>query len=464
MKFDKEISHYFSEWQKSENVHSDISVNDFNLINKQLCKVCTFPALTRVAGKVDLINEEYLNLDDEDKQNYFPLISGTVDNNQISGYIHKERLGDNSASEENVISWTRINGKKFFIQRKPVVTNDDSFVMKPQEESSVKYIWFALTSRMMSSEFGWTNKAGKETIRKIDISWVDRSEIREAIVKFIEYYNVKFDQYRQRISQLKSQVESFDKAFLPALFSAEKDQFIMEYFDQWAEKKNYLIKFEEISFEVGRILSSQPTDIQVCSKRMGFTPETVVDGNVNWYTVGDLSNVNSLFITEPKTKDKTTIELIKKKVDARGTGRSEKLKPIQKGDVLVSFKLTVGVSKIYDSEEVAYCNEAIDILTPNKGFLADYLAYNCMLEYPRRGSKTNNGLTLNDDSKKEVGILLPKKLEAYSSFELQQLIVEFIEEWREWRDEMFRRIHKLSQSIDQAEEVLIAKTFKGCDE
>ena len=464
MKFDKEISHYFSEWQKSENVYSDISVNDFNLINKQLCKLCTFPALTRVSGKVDLTNEKYLSLGDEDKQNYFPLISGTVVNNQISGYIHKERLSDNSSSEENVISWTRINGKKFFIQPNSVVTSDDSFVMKPQDEGSVKYIWFALTSKMISTEFGWTNKAGKEIIKKIDISWFESSELREAIVKFIEYYNVKFDQYRQLISQLKSQVESFDKAFLPAIFLTKKDPFIVEYFDQWAEKKNYLIKFKEISFEVGRILSSQPTDTLVCVKRMGFTPETVMDGNINWFTVGDLTNVNSLFIREPRTKDKTTIELIKKKVDSRGTGRSEKLKSIRKGDVLVSFKLTVGVSKIYDSEEIAYCNEAIDILTPNEGFLASYLAYNCMLEYPRRGSKTNNGLTLNDESKKEIEILLPKKLESYSSFELQKLVVEFIEDWREWRDEMFRRIDKLSQSIDQTEEVLIAKTFKGCDE
>ncbi|TNZ97902.1 hypothetical protein CGK36_23945, partial [Vibrio parahaemolyticus] len=43
-------------------------------------------------------------------------------------------------------------------------------------------------------------------------------------------------------------------------------------------------------------------------------------------------------------------------------------------------------------------------------------------------------------------------------------IVEFIDEWHNWRDEIFRRIDQLRTSIDQAEEALIAKTFKGCEE
>ncbi|SKA35974.1 hypothetical protein [Photobacterium toruni] len=61
----------------------------------------------------------------------------------------------------------------------------------------------------------------------------------------------------------------------------------------------------------------------------------------------------------------------------------------------------------------------------------------------------------------DVSLWLPK---GDDSLEVQKNIVEFIEEWRNWRDEIFQRVDKLSESLDQAEELLIAKTFKGSEE
>ena len=161
---------------------------------------------------------------------------------------------------------------------------------------------------------------------------------------------------------------------------------------------------------------------------MGFTPDRDSSGDINWYTVRDLGKVDGLYINNPKTNEKTTIELIKETVDKKDTGKSEKLIPIRKGDILISFKLTVGVVKIYNSDTPAYCNEAIDILTVNDGIYNKYVAYNCILEYPKYGTKTNNGFTLNDESKKEIKIFIPKPLDNYTSFEIQKAIVDFLED------------------------------------
>ncbi len=71
-------------------------------------------------------------------------------------------------------------------------------------------------------------------------------------------------------------------------------------------------------------------------------------------------------------------KLIKEKVDKNNNGKSEKLIPIKRNDILISFKLTVGSMKIYNSDEVAYCNEAIDILTIKKECFNKYIAFICM--------------------------------------------------------------------------------------
>jgi hypothetical protein len=49
------------------------------------------------------------------------------------------------------------------------------------------------------------------------------------------------------------------------------------------------------------------------------------------------------------------------------------------------------------------------------------------------------------------------------SLEIQNMIVEFIESWKLWKDEMITRMVSLENSLNQAEETLIAKVFKGAE-
>jgi hypothetical protein len=240
------------------------------------------------------------------------------------------------------------------------------------EDSSVFFLYFLSSYgfknlEKMAEGNGGQVELNPERIKELKILVpVSRQRfiIQNYIIKFIDYYKEIFDKYRQIISDIREKVESFDKAFLPAIFSAEKDVFIVKNFNDWAEQNGYSLSFEDVAFKIGKIVANSDSDQLVCTKRMGFTPDTSDIGDVPWFTVGDLSKVDGLYINIPITKDKTTMDLIKAKVDARGTGRSEKLIPIKKGDVLVSFKLTVGTTKIYNSDDPAYCNEAIDILTP----------------------------------------------------------------------------------------------------
>jgi hypothetical protein len=193
---------------------------------------------------------------------------------------------------------------------------------------------------------------------------------------------------------------------------------------------------------------------------MGFTPKTSNYGDINWFSVKDLGEVDGLYINQPNSHKKTTMELIKQSVDKNNTGKSEKLIPIKKNDILVSFKLTVGVVKIYNSTEPLYCNEAIDILTVNEEVTdSRYVAYNCILEYPNYGTKTNNGVTLNDDDKKNIKIYIPKDLKNYTSLEIQKIIADFIEYTENRLQKEFDKMDEGYEALELLHKTYLARTF-----
>ncbi len=232
---------------------------------------------------------------------------------------------------------------------------------------------------------------------------------------------------------------------------------ILKYFKLWQNKtgKYKDINIKTVQFETKRVISDNEKE-SVCHKRMGFTPKRDLTGNINWFTVGDLTKVDGLFIDNPNTKEKTTSISIKEAIDKNSTGKSEKLEPIKKGDILISFKLTVGITKIYNSDDIAYCNEAIDILTVKDGYYNKYIAYVCMLEYPKYAQKTNNGYTLNDELKKNIPILIPK---GRNSLLIQEAIVEFIDYYKSILQE-YKKFNEIAKKIDEFYKALLNKIFK----
>jgi type I restriction enzyme S subunit len=279
-------------------------------------------------------------------------------------------------------------------------------------------------------------------------------KIQEIFVEFIDYYANKNDTNLQIVNNVSNVLVQIEKVVLPLFF--QNHESVSKKFDRFCEKNNINLKLSDIEFETKRIISSNSSET-ICNKRMGFTPKCEADGDIHWFTVGDLSKNNSMIIDVPITKSMTTIDLITTKVGSR----SEKLPPIRKGDVLVSFKLTVGVVKIYNSELPAYCNEAIDILTPNENINSYYLAYNCKVEYPKYGERTNNGITLNDDHKKLIEINIPKDNDKFSSLEIQKIIVDFTENYLLKINTMKSATDKLKTIIAAHSQTIIYKTFNA---
>lgn len=277
-------------------------------------------------------------------------------------------------------------------------------------------------------------------------------EIQQILVEFIEYYQNETARRLSILNIISNKIIEVETLVLPLFFN--KHPSVKKRFNAFCKLKMIDLILEDLKFESKRVHSNNSAEL-ICKKRMGFTPDRSVEGDINWFTVSDLTKNASLYIDNPDTKEKTTMELIKKKVSEK----SDKYLPIKKGDVLVSFKLTVGLVKIYNSDLPAYCNEAIDILTPFENIDSRFLAYNCIIEYPQYGEKTNNGLTLNDEHKKSINIRIPKPINDFSSLQIQEIIIEFIESYLKKMNHKRHTANSFRQVFTKHTQLIIQKTF-----
>jgi len=251
---DSQVIEKFKEFQKQTKKYNDLDIEKVKFELSPLHQVANFPAMTRISGGVDISIDNFNSLSEEEQIDYFALVSGTVENNQISGYIHKNRLSKNSLSNSNVISWTRINGKYFFIQEKPVCTNDDSFIMDVKQDYAIKYVQYSTMQIMRSKSFNWSDKAGKNKVKEIQIPIpkilnenYDSLDLQKIIVEFLEFWKINFtDVFRKKISIMKPILLTMKNNLISSTFKLDKK--VVESFDQFVKSKNIDLKLREDSF------------------------------------------------------------------------------------------------------------------------------------------------------------------------------------------------------------------------
>ena len=276
--------------------------------------------------------------------------------------------------------------------------------------------------------------------------------IQKAIVEFLEYSFDNLERIRNNIDKRYEIVSKMRKSLIPSTF---KRTAIKNTFKKYAQKNNIEFDITDIEFEIKRIYSTNENEV-VCKKRMGFSPKKDKNDNINWFRVEDLNANTDLYISNPNTILKTTMSKIKEK---NGENSSKNVS-IQKGDILVSFLATPGIVKIYNSDDIAYCNQAIDILTVNEGFYNKYIAYNCILEYPKYGREQTMGKNLNDDDKVKIQIFIPKDLENYTSYEIQQIIANFIEQMdKEIDEKYFKKYNRFYEVVELLKETYLKRAF-----
>jgi len=459
-KLDKEIIEKFKEFQEKTGKHCELYIEDIEFEEKTLNNICLITMGQSPKG-------EYLNKNGEG----IPFYQGKTDYGDI--YLDKPSTwtikSKKEAKKNDILISLRAPAGSINIANIDLSIGRGLASIRCSDKVALFYLYYYLKNNEMkisndNENGGFFSSMNKDYLYDIsvpipkDLNKIYSSyQIQEAIVEFLEYSFKEIKTIQERIDKRYAIFKRLKKALIPSTFIKD---YVKVAFGRYAKEKDISFNITDVEFEIKRIHSNKKNDEDViCKKRMGFTPKTSKTDDINWFRVEDLNDINGLYIEEPNTVKKTTID----KVIAKNGKTSSKNIPIQKGDILVSFLATPGIVKIYNSDKVSYCNQALDILTSNEGIDNKYLAYNCMLEYPKYGKKQTMGVNLDNFEKMKIKIFIPKDLENYSSLEIQKIIADFIEYTENRLQNEFERMDRGYHNLERLHKTYLARTFSLID-
>ncbi len=179
---------------------------------------------------------------------------------------------------------------------------------------------------------------------------------------------------------------------------------------------------------------------------IGWTPDTskpeYFDGDNLWATIADM---DSKVITE--TKNNISEEAI----------RNTRIKKVKKGDLLYSFKLSVG--KVAFAGQDMYTNEAIAVIEPSGTVTSKFLYYP-LLDYFLNNANENiyGAKLLNQGLINNSVVALPPKID-------QEKIAEYLDKKTELIEQIISKKQRLIQLLQEKRMAIINQAvIKGLDE
>lgn len=444
---DSQIIKKFKEFQTETNQYNDLNIEDVKFKNIPLEKIANFPSLSYTYGKVDLTIDEYKQLNLKEKENYYPLVGASLENNQISGYVFKDRLTENSLSNKNVITWTRVDASKFFIQEKEVTINDDSFVMDVNEDFDLKYVKFATNSILLSQIYNWGKKATKSKVRNnsipIPIGLNDKYnsiEIQNIISNFIDFWDNNYvAKFNKRINQKNNIYKKIKKVLLSSTFSL--DEKLIELFNKFASEKDITLKLEDISF----IEEAFKLKVDFISGNTEYTKEyyrKIENKGKYPLMTGSLNAVAS--VKEIMTNhiiDSLPSISFNKDNDA-GSKAFYHEKPFIVGGHHYRVKLKD------EFEEDIYCK---------------YIYYLLQKVFDRKKFYQKKAPRANSSVIGEELFFIPKSKGRYSSLDIQKILVEFWEKIMQNIDNKLENFDKMLDLTDTFSKALLYQTFNNIE-
>lgn len=292
---------------------------------------------------------------------------------------------------------------------------------------------------------------GKEFNNEVYSSY----QLQQSIAKNIEE---KLSSLEYKINILKTMI---------SLKKLEMDNILLNIFEKKLENyiiiDNNKIFLKDITYKQIKLYESKNIEEEfIATKRMGFTlPDDSISeiDFVEWLTIDDLNKVEGLYIEQLDTKTKISQE----DVYSQYAEDSDKRKAIQIGDILVSFKMTIGVTKIYNSEQTAYCNEAIDIVNicDKEKYDSDYISSIIGNEYKKYTQNNVGSITLNNDLKDLIFLKIPEDKEingnTIESIKIQKAIANFLNTYIKKINSNITNLNNLISLLNLAKESVLQK-------
>lgn len=411
------------------------------------------------------ITKSELEAKSENLLNPIEVYSASEYDEEIFGYIEKTKLlelkpNQNIYTGECILLNTGGSVGAIRLKNKSYeYTVIDNVIVYQTDENycNVYYLYYVLSMVMDRSMFNYSNtlrgddlvKAGliikipKE--RKYNNKIYSSYELQQSIAKNIEEKKQKIDEKYKILTTMEILCNKKIENIIKSIFEKKINDEI--------SINGKTIKLTNINFKKIKLYSNNTKEEYIANKRMGTSEvkESFLENDlVNWYTIRDLNSHVGLYIKEPKT----SVLISRSKMEKTFPNSNKKI-PIQKDDILISFKQTIGITKIYDSDKPSYCSEAIDILTiaNKKKYYNNYIALLLKEEYLKYVQQNVGSTTLNDKLKNKIFLPIPYH-DTFDSYVLQQEIFKYIDGKAEEVHSNLNNIKNLQSILKKAEESL----------
>jgi len=280
-------------------------------------------------------------------------------------------------------------------------------------------------------------------------------KIQEAIVAFLEFWKDGYtDIFRERVSKKKPIYETIKRVVVKNTF--KDDKFLVKKFNEFSKIKGYNLILTDIKFKKKYLKTLVSTPV-----KGGGTPDTKVKDY--WYD--DLSLIDNVNYfgwrnIEKKLFNKKTISKYSKVISKNGFNScSTWLVPSH--SILIAIA-SASKGLIVMNDNPMCTNQNILGVVINNDNHTEYIYYFLKNTYMYLdGKKEFGNLTKGSEENREI--LIPQRVNDYSSKEIQYLLVEFWEMIIEQIDKQLAIYQRMLEVTDIIDRAFLYRTFGKID-
>lgn len=449
---DPDYTHFFKKWQKKYDKYLDLDIDVVEVESKETPMI--FDIIRRGASprpiKNYIVSEELIN-----KYGWLKISDVTSSNiylNKTSQYINEEGMKKSVLGEKGDLLIT--NSMTVGV---PIILNietcfHDGFLYlgfndRDQKEYDTLYLYYFFLdyrkSLIKASKTGIVNNLNTDIIKEVKVAIpkpyknYTSYDIQKILVEFLEYNLDLVENYRKKLNNIEVDITIMEDGLVPAIFDRD-DDYIKRMFIKWnnnpvepRDKKDMVdftledIEFDENSFkEVYKIISPS---VKINKKEM------LEDGN--FPVVSQSQNLINGYYNSSNGLIKPT-------------------KP------LIIFGDHTTILKYIDFDFLAGA-DGTKILESQENIDSTYIYYSSKNRVVSQGYKRHFSDFKNLSFKIPKPLTTKTKTKTYTSYEVQEAIVSFIDRFYIWKANVEKWIGILRSDLDAIENGYLYKTFKG---
>jgi type I restriction enzyme S subunit len=270
-------------------------------------------------------------------------------------------------------------------------------------------------------------------------------DIQKVIVEFLEYSFDNLERIKSNIDKRYGIVTKMKKSLIPSTF---KRTAIKNTFKKYAKENNIEFDIIDIEFDI-KILKNISQRIN-----SGATPKKI---GTNWTDINDTNGIPWLDIDRTEF-EKFSIETYRKKITNIGLNScSTWLVP--KGSIMITIGGSLGFVGINNFDTCT--NQNILNIVLKSDYNVQYVMYVLENFYKLNiRNKTSSYGNLSKTSEETREIFIPKDLENYTSYEVQQILANFIEHIDNEIDEKYiEKYDRAYEVVELLRETYLKRTF-----